>query len=165
MVKVATAGLDLSKFKGDVVGVKIVENEIGNVESGGIGIQIINGTTGKHNDGKEDEDDSQSQSKAEVLTSNKQFMAIMEKAVEQGFCTQEGWQYRWKVKVEAAYFASLANERFKLSKRKINGKKPAVSWIPFEALFGLKDLRTSFNDYKQCKTTLVREEEIDQLFE
>lgn len=102
--------------------------------------------------------------RAEVLTENAEFMAIMQKAVEAGFCTQDGWQYRWKVKVEAAYFASLANERFKLSKRKINGKT-AVSWIPFEALFGLNDLRTSFNDYKQCKTALVREEEIDMLFE
>jgi hypothetical protein len=102
--------------------------------------------------------------RAEVLTENAEFMAIMQKAVEQGFCTQDGWQYRWKVKVEAAYFASLANERFKLSKRKINGKT-AVSWIPFEALFGLNDLRTSFNDYKQCKTKLVREEDIDKLFE
>ncbi len=39
LVKAATEGLDLSKFKGDVVGVKIVENEIGNVEEGGIGIK------------------------------------------------------------------------------------------------------------------------------
>lgn len=103
--------------------------------------------------------------RAAVLTGNSDFMAILAKAVEQGFCTQDGWQYRWKVKVEAAYFASLASERFNLSTRKINGKKPAVSWIPFEALFGLQDLRTSFNDYKQCKTTLVREDEIDKLFE
>ena len=103
--------------------------------------------------------------KAAVLTENKEFMRILEKAVERGFCSKDGWQYRWKVKVEAAYFASLANERFNLSKRKINGNKPAVSWIPFEALFGLNDLRTSFNDYKQCKTKLVREEEIDKLFE
>ena len=102
--------------------------------------------------------------RAEVLTENAEFMAIIQKAVEQGFCTQDGWQYRWKVKVEAAYFASLANERYNLSKRKINGKT-AVSWIPFEALFGLNDLRTAFNDYKQCKTALVREEEIDKLFE
>lgn len=102
--------------------------------------------------------------RAEVLTSNEEFMTIMEKAVEHGFCTKEGWQYKWGVKVEAAYFASLANERFNLSKRKINGKKSAVTWIPFEALFGLKDLRTAFNDYKQCKTALVRECEIDKLF-
>ena len=111
------------------------------------------------------EDDKQIKERAAVLTGNSDFMAILAKAVEQGFCTQDGWQYRWKVKVEAAYFASLASERFNLSTRKINGKKPAVSWIPFEALFGLKDLRTSFNDYKQCKTTLVREDEIDKLFE
>ena len=101
---------------------------------------------------------------AKVLTENGEFMAIMQKAMDAGLCTQDGWQYRWKVKVEAAYFASLASERFNLSKRKINGKT-AVSWIPFEALFGLKDLRTAFNDYKQCKTALVREEEIDILFQ
>ena len=111
------------------------------------------------------EDDKQIKERAAVLTGNSDFMAILAKAVEQGFCTQDGWQYRWKVKVEAAYFASLASELFNLSARKINGKKPAVSWIPFEALFGLKDLRTSFNDYKQCKTTLVREDDIDKLFE
>ena len=105
------------------------------------------------------------ESKAEVLTGNADFMAIMQKAVEAGFCQKERWQYKWKVKVEAAYFAALANERFNLSKRKINGKKPAVTWIPFEALFGLKELRTAFNDYKQCKTALVRECEIDKLFE
>lgn len=101
--------------------------------------------------------------RAAVLTTNADFMRILQKAVGQGFCTQDGWQYRWKVKVEAAYFASVANERFNLSKRKINGKA-AVSWIPFEALFGLNDLRTAFNDYKQCKTALVRECEIDKLF-
>lgn len=102
--------------------------------------------------------------RAAVLTENKEFMAILQRAVEAGFCRQEGWRYKWGVKVEAAYFASLANERFNLSKRKINGKTPAVTWIPFEALFGLKELRTAFNDYKQCKTALVRECEIDKLF-
>ena len=111
-----------------------------------------------------DEDDKQAKERAEVLTSNGDFMAIMQRAVEAGFCRQEGWRYKWGVKVEAAYFASLANERFNLSKRKINGKTPAVTWIPFEALFGLKELRTAFNDYKQCKTALVRECEIDKLF-
>lgn len=110
------------------------------------------------------EGDIQAQERAAVLTENKEFMAILQRAVEAGFCRQEGWRYKWGVKVEAAYFASLANERFNLSKRKINGKTPAVTWIPFEALFGLKELRTAFNDYKQCKTALVRECEIDKLF-
>lgn len=35
------SGLDLSQFKGDVVGVKIVENEFGNIEPGGIGVQNV----------------------------------------------------------------------------------------------------------------------------
>lgn len=43
LAKAAAEGFDLSKFKGDLVGVKIVENEFGNIESGGIGIQINNG--------------------------------------------------------------------------------------------------------------------------
>ena len=108
--------------------------------------------------------DGDAQERAAVLTENEDFMAIMRRAVEGGFCVQEGWQYRWKVKVEAAYFASLASERYGLSKRMVGGGKAAVCWIPFEALFGLNDLRTAFNDYKQCKTRLVREEEIDRLF-
>ena len=45
LIKAAAEGFDLSKFKGDVVGVKVVENEIGNVEEGGIGVQkVYNGT-------------------------------------------------------------------------------------------------------------------------
>ena len=43
LIKAAAEGFDLSNFKGDVVGVKIVENEIGNVEEGGIGVQKIYG--------------------------------------------------------------------------------------------------------------------------
>ena len=101
--------------------------------------------------------------KAAVLTENKAFMRILQKAVEHGFCQQDGWQYKWKTKVEAAYFASLASEKFQLSKRK-NGNRLAVSWIPFEALFGLTDLRLAFNDYKQCKTRVPNEEDIDKLF-
>jgi len=40
LIKAAAEGLDLSNYRGDVVGVKYVENEIGTVEDGGIGIQI-----------------------------------------------------------------------------------------------------------------------------
>ncbi len=147
------AGNTINMYGGSYVDVH--DNEIVNLN--------IEKATVSVSDGKCQTEDAEEL--ASVLTSNKQFMAILQKAIEQGFCMQEGWQYRWRVKVEAAYFASLASERFSLSKRKINGKKPAVSWIPFEALFGLKDLRTAFNDYKQCKTKLVREEEIDKLFE
>ena len=43
LVKAAAEGFNLKDFKGDIVGVKIVENEFGNIEPGGIGIQINNG--------------------------------------------------------------------------------------------------------------------------
>jgi len=41
LIKAAAEGFDLSNFKGDVVGVKVVENEIGYVEEGGIGMQKV----------------------------------------------------------------------------------------------------------------------------
>ena len=43
LVKAAAEGFNLKEFKGDVVGVKIVENQFGNIEPGGIGIQVNNG--------------------------------------------------------------------------------------------------------------------------
>lgn len=43
LVKAAAEGFNLKDFKGDIVGVKIVENEFGNIEPGGIGIQINKG--------------------------------------------------------------------------------------------------------------------------
>lgn len=42
LAKAAAEGFNLKDFKGDVVGVKIVENQFGNIEPGGIGIQINN---------------------------------------------------------------------------------------------------------------------------
>ncbi len=41
LMKAATQGLNLKDFKGDVVGVKVVENEFGTIEPGGIGIQNV----------------------------------------------------------------------------------------------------------------------------
>lgn len=114
---------------------------------------------------KNNMDTDDAKEKASILMENKEFMRILQEAVDKGFCKQDGWRYKWDVKVEAAYFASLASEKFKLSKRKIKGKTITVSWKPFEALFGLDGLKNAYNDYKQCKTTLTREEELDELFE
>lgn len=104
------------------------------------------------------------ESKAEVLTSNADFMRILQRAEEQGFCKKEGWQYRWRVKADAAYFASVASHWFDLSNRHDHDGDKAISWIPFEALFAEKGLRLSYNDIKQCKTTLKHKAEIDKLF-
>lgn len=40
LAKTVAENLNLKDFKGDIVGVKVVENEFGNIEPGGIGIQI-----------------------------------------------------------------------------------------------------------------------------
>ncbi len=106
----------------------------------------------------------EAQQRAAVLTENGEFMRILQKAVEAGFCEREGWQYRWKVKVEAAYFASVASYTFGLSKKRDHDGDECVSWIPFEALFGLKGLRLSYNDYQKCATRVRRKDEIDALF-
>ena len=102
--------------------------------------------------------------RAAVLTENEAFMAIMEKAIEKGFCRQEGWRYRWRVKVEAAYFAAVASYTFGLSKKRDHDGDECISWIPFEALFGLKGLRLSYNDYQKCATKVRRKDDIDGLF-
>ena len=122
------------------------------------GTNYVNGAEPKEVIGDDDRE------KAAVLMSNEEFGLIMRKAVEQGFCIQSGWQYKWKVKVEAAYFASLASHRFNLSDRKDHDGDVTISWIPFEALFGEKNLRLAYNDYNQCKTTIRRKSEIDYLF-
>ena len=63
LIKAATEGLNLKDFKGDVVGVQLVENEFGNIEPGGIGIQINNGPApkaapnSKKGSGKKDSDE------------------------------------------------------------------------------------------------------------
>lgn len=41
LIKTATENLNLKDFKGDVVAVKVVENEFGTIEDGGIGVQNI----------------------------------------------------------------------------------------------------------------------------
>lgn len=39
LAKTVAESLNLKDFKGDIVGVKVVENEFGNIEAGGIGVQ------------------------------------------------------------------------------------------------------------------------------
>ena len=48
LAKTVAESINLKDFKGDIVGVKVVENEIGNVEPGGIGVQINHGVQEKN---------------------------------------------------------------------------------------------------------------------
>lgn len=107
--------------------------------------------------------DGDAQERAAVLTENEEFMAIMEKAVEGGFCVQDGWQFKWKEKIDAVYFASVASHKFHLSHRHDSDGGLSFAWKPFEALFGEKDFRSKYNDYLQGKIKLRHKTEIDKL--
>lgn len=110
-----------------------------------------------------EENDSKVREKATVLTSNEEFMAIMQKAVEQELCTKKDWQFKWKEKIDAVYFASEASHKFHISNRHDPDGGLAISWKPFEVLFGEKGFRSKFNDYQQGKIKLRHKEEIDKL--
>lgn len=101
--------------------------------------------------------------RAAVLTENEGFMAIMEKAVEQELCMQKEWQYKWVNRGDSAYFASVASHKFELSKRHDRDGDLTISWKPFEALFGEKNLRSIYNDWQNGKYSLENKEKIDKL--
>lgn len=102
--------------------------------------------------------------KAAVLIENKGFMSIMAKAVEQGLCSQQDWQFKWKEKIDAVYFAYIASPKFCPIKRRNRDMKPAISWKPFESLFGEEGFRSVFNDYQNGSYKLHNKERIEKLF-
>lgn len=101
--------------------------------------------------------------KAEKLTSNKQFMTVMARAVEQGLCSQQDWQFKWNEKKDAVYFASVASHKFNLSNRHDRDGDLTISWKPFECLFGDKGFRSLYNDYQNGKYKLPNKNIIDKL--
>ncbi len=54
LAKTVAESLNLKDFKGDIVGVKVVENEFGNIEPGGIGIQINHNKDDQEEEEEED---------------------------------------------------------------------------------------------------------------
>lgn len=61
LAKILAENINLKDHPGDIVGIKMVEHEIGNIERGGIGIQIINGVGNREDeeDMNDDENDNQ----------------------------------------------------------------------------------------------------------
>ncbi|MCR4812286.1 MAG: hypothetical protein K5867_06805 [Bacteroidales bacterium] len=150
------AGNTINMYGGSYV--DIHDNEVVNLNIDKAEVKV-NDVRGKMSDvrGKMDE-------AASVLTSNGAFMEILNKAVALGFCSLESERYKWGVKVEAAYFASVASQVFELSKKHDRDGDVMMSWKPFEALFGEKNLRLTYNDYQKCATRVKRKAEIDALF-
>lgn len=137
--------------------IDVHDNEVVNLNIDKAEVRVSEGACPHRADDKMDE-------AALVLTGNDGFMAIMQKAVDAGFCVDEGERYKWGVKVEAAYFASVASQTFELSKKHDKDGDVMMSWKPFEALFGEKNLRLTYNDYQKCATRVRRKAEIDALF-
>jgi hypothetical protein len=138
--------------------IDVHDNEVVNLNIDKAEVKV-NDVRGKMSDVRGEMDEA-----ALVLTSNGAFMEILNKAVALGFCSQESERYKWGVKVEAAYFASVASQAFELSKKHDRDGNLMISWKPFEALFGEKNLRLTYNDYQQCKSTVRRKAELDKLF-
>ena len=118
--------------QGDLVMEKHVENEIGNVESGGIGIQINHGVTqAKPNKAHVDDD--------EILSpiNTPEAQQLWQKAIDMGWVDAERQPTnRLSTKASRAVFANVMIE-------KLNVPRPAYE--PFEALWNITGLQNSYS--------------------
>lgn len=123
--------LDLSKFKGDIVAVKHVENEINNVEAGGIGIQIVNEKDEKKQVHKKET------AKNNVL-STPEAETLWAKAIKRGWVDENKQPLISNQK--AAILASVMADELKLSPR----------WEAFEKLWNIKNMPNCLCKAQDC---------------
>ncbi len=98
LMNAATEALASGKFKGDVVGVKYVENEIGNVEAGGIGVQkVYHGANGQNIE------DGQQSSSCHALSVNQERDEEKFHFVHPELDEEQGWRIHDAVKRMVAY--------------------------------------------------------------
>lgn len=145
--------------------IDIHDNEVVNlsVDRGTVAVDGAGGLAIRGNCQEEEEMDDKARERAAVLTENAAFMAIMERAVEQGLCSPDGGRFQWSEKIDAVYFASVASHKFHLSRRHDSSGDLSIAWKPFEALFGEKNFRSKYNDYQQGKIKVHHKVEIDGL--
>lgn len=136
--------------------IDVHDNEVVNLNVDKGTVQVQDNETSRRQDDEVME-------RATVLTENKEFMRILQKAVDAGFCQQDGWQYKWINRGDSALFASIASHKFHLSKRHDRDGDLAISWKPFEALFDEKNLRSVFNDWQNGKYSHENEKTIEKL--
>lgn len=129
MEKILKGGITV---QGDLVMEKHVENEIGNVEAGGIGIQINHGAQQPQPKKAYDGD-------ADVLShiNTPEAQQLWEKAQDAGWVDAERQPTdRLTTKAAKAVFANVMIELLNI---------PQPSYEPFEALWGETDLRGSYS--------------------
>lgn len=150
LIKAASEGIDLSRFKGDVVGVKVVENEFGNIEPGGIGIQIINGR--KTTPTQSNEANGETAIPEKLMTDEARM--LMARLVEGGFL-DDAWQPAGLSGSERSLLAKAVSERLEINDR----------WQVFGKLWGEKPqtLRGYLNKALEQKKSLEFQEKIAEI--
>lgn len=134
--------------QGDLVMEKHVENEIGNVEAGGIGIQIVHGS-GKNTSCKPN-----ANADSLALLDTPEAQQLWEKAIEAGWVDAERQPTnRLGTKVAKAVFANVMIEKLNI---------PQPSYEPFEALWGETNLSGSYSSGNSYNTNVKLKEEIRQ---
>ena len=134
--------------QGDLVMEKHVENEIGNVEAGGIGIQIVHGS-GKNTSCKPN-----ANADSLALLATPEAQQLWEKAIEAGWVDAERQPTnRLGTKVAKAVFANVMIEMLNI---------PQPSYEPFEALWGETNLSGSYSSGNSYNTNVKLKEEIRQ---
>lgn len=129
MEKILKGGITV---QGDFVMEKHVENEIGNVEAGGIGIQINHG-------GPQPQPKKAYDGDADILShiNTPEAQQLWEKAINAGWVdTDRQPSNRLSTKASRAVFANVMIELLNI---------PRPGYVPFEAQWGEKGLQNSYS--------------------
>ena len=117
--------------QGDFVMEKHVENEIGNVEAGGIGIQIVHGSD------KSTSCKPNANADSLALLDTPEAQQLWEKAIKAGWVDAERQPTnRLGTKAARAVFANVMIERLNI---------PRPGYVPFEVLWNVAGLQNSYS--------------------
>lgn len=134
LVKTAVENLNLEGFKGDVVGVKIVENEIGNVEAGGIAVQNVYTTTPPKTTARPVAD-ADGEAKLPPELSTPEAIALLEKARQAGYLDEQ-YQPVGLSRAKQAILANTIAETLGIERK----------WKVFEELWGYSRFSTAYQE-------------------
>jgi len=128
---------------GDNVAYKHVENEIGHIEPGGVGIQINYGENPKK------------QSRLDDPLASPMAMKYWKRLEEQGFVGPDGQLLPDTSRKQAMYIADLFSDKLKLKSK----------WKPFEDLWNLSNLAQEKYKMQETGTAPRRQKDIAKVFE
>lgn len=127
--KILKSGITI---QGDLVMEKHVENEIGNVEAGGVGIQIVHGAADKSTPCKQG-----AAANPLALLNTPEAEALWQRAQERGWVDDKRQPtQRLATKAAKAVFANVMIEMLNI---------PRPAYVPFEALWNEAGLQNSYS--------------------